>query len=111
MKISRRILAASAALALMGGTILTAQPALADDGYANCNVWIHYEFNVGASCNSNAPGTEYQVAGRCRHVPTGHEAIVRGPWKWQMPASQGFNTSYAQCPTGTRAVEVWRNVR
>lgn len=27
-----------------GGALLTAQPALADDGYANCNVWVHYEF-------------------------------------------------------------------
>ena len=61
MKISRKILAASAALAFMGGT--------------------------------------------------GTEAIVHGPWKWQMPATQGFNTSTASCPTGTRPVEVWRNLR
>jgi hypothetical protein len=110
MKISRKILAASAALAFMGGTLFTAQPALADDGYAHCNVWIG-ETSVGASCNSIAPGAEYQVVGRCRHVPTGYEAIVHGPWKWQMPATQGFNTSYASCPTGTRPVEVWRNLR
>ncbi|KUM35169.1 hypothetical protein [Arthrobacter sp. EpRS71] len=111
MKIAQKILAASAALAFMGGALLTAQPALANDGYANCNVWIHYEYSVGGTCNSDAPGTEYQVAGKCRHVPTGHEAIVTGPWRWQMPASQGFNTSYANCPAGTRAVQVWRNVR